>query len=96
MGAHRGMSCLACYWGLMLALIALGIMNPVWMGVIALFLFVEKIMPSGARFARLAGGLRDSRGRVSLSSYSKRWRANPSSPPHPPAMFGCPAGYPSS
>lgn len=41
MGAHHGLYCLGGCWGLMLALIALGLMNPVWMGAIALLIFRE-------------------------------------------------------
>ncbi len=55
MGAHHGLYCLGCCWGLTLALIALGLMNPVWMGAIALLIFVEKVTPWGARFARFIG-----------------------------------------
>jgi len=55
MGAHHGLYCLGCCWGLMLALIALGLMNPVWMGVIALLIFIEKTMSGGERFAPFIG-----------------------------------------
>lgn len=57
MGVHHGLYCLGCCWGLMLALIALGIMNPVWMGLIALLIFVEKVTPWGAHFALLTGAM---------------------------------------
>jgi len=39
----------------MLALIALGLMNPVWMGAIALLIFIEKAMPGGKHFAMFIG-----------------------------------------
>jgi predicted metal-binding membrane protein len=55
MGAHHGLYCVGCCWGLMLALIALGMMNPVWMASIALLVFVEKVVPGGDRLARFAG-----------------------------------------
>jgi predicted metal-binding membrane protein len=55
MGAHHGLYCVGCCWGLMLALIALGMMNPVWMVSIALLIFVEKVVPGGERLARFAG-----------------------------------------
>jgi predicted metal-binding membrane protein len=45
MGAHHGLFCVGCCWGLMLALIALGMMNPAWMGLVAAFIFLEKVMP---------------------------------------------------
>lgn len=57
MGVHHGLYCLGCCWGLMLALIVLGIMNPVWMGLIALLIFAEKVTAWGARFALLAGAM---------------------------------------
>lgn len=55
MGAHHGMYCVGCCWGLMLALLALGLMNPGWMVLIALIIFVEKIAPAGQRVALLTG-----------------------------------------
>lgn len=55
MGAHHGLYCLGCCWGLTLALIALGLMNPVWMLASALLIFAEKVMPWGARFAFVLG-----------------------------------------
>ncbi len=55
MGAYHGLYCVGCCWGLMLALIALGIMNPGWMSLIALLIFVEKVTPPGERLIRLIG-----------------------------------------
>lgn len=55
MGAHHGLYCVGCCWGLMLAQIALGMMNPAWMGLIALFIFVEKVTPKGELLARIIG-----------------------------------------
>jgi predicted metal-binding membrane protein len=55
MGAHHGLYCAGCCWGLMLALIALGMMNPTWMVLVALLIFVEKVAPGGERLARFAG-----------------------------------------
>lgn len=56
MGAHHGVYCIGCCWGLMLALIALGMMNLVWMVLVAVAVFVEKAVPGGARFAPVLGG----------------------------------------
>jgi predicted metal-binding membrane protein len=56
MGAHHGLYCVACCWGLMLALLALGMMSPAWMGLITLLIAVEKIAPRGEQVA-LAGGV---------------------------------------
>jgi predicted metal-binding membrane protein len=55
MGARHGLYCMGCCWGLMLALIALGMMNLVWMGLIALLIFVENVTPWGERIALLTG-----------------------------------------
>jgi predicted metal-binding membrane protein len=55
MGAHHGLYCVGCCWGLMLALLALGMMNPGWMALIALLIFAEKVTPPGERVALLIG-----------------------------------------
>ncbi len=55
MGAHHGFYCMGCCWGLMLAMIALGMMDPVWMGLIALLIFFENVSPWGERVALLSG-----------------------------------------
>ena len=55
MGAHHGLYCLGCCWGLMLALIALGMMNPIWMVLVAGAVFVEKVAPRGDRIAAIIG-----------------------------------------
>lgn len=55
MGAYHGLYCLGCCWGLTLALIALGMMNPLWMLASALVILAEKVAPWGARFAPVIG-----------------------------------------
>jgi predicted metal-binding membrane protein len=55
MGGQHGLYCLGCCWGLMLALLALGLMNPAWMGLIALLITIEKIAPHGERVALASG-----------------------------------------
>lgn len=55
MGAYHGLYCLGCCWGLTLALIALGMMNPLWMLASALVILAEKAAPWGARFAPVIG-----------------------------------------
>ena len=46
MGAHHGMYCVLCCWGLMLVMFAVGVMNMLWMVIIALFVLLEKtILP---------------------------------------------------
>ena len=45
MGVVHGLWCVACCWGLMAALVALGLMNVGWMAVVALVIAVEKLVP---------------------------------------------------
>ena len=42
MGLHHGMYCVLCCWGLMLVMFAVGVMNMLWMVVIASFVLLEK------------------------------------------------------
>lgn len=57
MGAHHGAYCVGCCWGLMLVLVALGVMHVGWMATAAAVIFVEKLLPHGALFGRILGGL---------------------------------------
>lgn len=57
MGAYHGLYCVGCCWGLMLALLALGMMNPVWMGLIAVLIAIEKVAPQGDRIALFSGAI---------------------------------------
>ena len=45
MGVVHGLWCVGCCWGLMAALVALGLMNVGWMAVVALVIAVEKLVP---------------------------------------------------
>ncbi len=45
MGAVHGAWCVGCCWGLMAALVALGLMSLGWMAVVALLIAVEKLVP---------------------------------------------------
>jgi predicted metal-binding membrane protein len=54
-GAYHGLYCLGCCWGLTLALITLGMMNPLWMLASALVILAETVAPWGARFAPVIG-----------------------------------------
>lgn len=56
MGAHHGAYCIGCCWGFMVALIALGMMNLVWMVLVAVAVFAEKAAPGGPRLAAVIGG----------------------------------------
>jgi len=55
MGLRHGAYCVACCWALMVLSFALGVMNLWWMGLLTLFLCLEKIAPHGARISRLSG-----------------------------------------
>ena len=55
MGLHHGTYCIGCCWGLMLVLIAVGLMNLAAMGVLALVIFVEKVSRRGFLISRLVG-----------------------------------------
>jgi predicted metal-binding membrane protein len=56
-GAHHGLFCLGCCWGLMLLMIAFGVMNLLAMVVLAAVIGIEKQWRYGERFARLAGAV---------------------------------------
>ncbi len=45
MGGAQGLWCVGCCWGLMAALVALGVMNLGWMALFALLIAVEKLVP---------------------------------------------------
>ncbi|MGH7558541.1 MAG: DUF2182 domain-containing protein [Gemmatimonadota bacterium] len=55
LGVLHGVDCLGCCLGLMLALVALGMMNVAWMFTAAVIIFVEKSLPGGHRVARPLG-----------------------------------------
>ena len=55
MGAWHGTFCLGCCWALMLLLFTAGVMNLLWVALIAGFVIVEKLLPAGAVAGRLAG-----------------------------------------
>jgi predicted metal-binding membrane protein len=58
LGLREGVSCLGCCWALMCLLFVGGLMNPFWMVAIALWVFVEKILPQDDRVSFLgAAGL---------------------------------------
>jgi predicted metal-binding membrane protein len=47
MGAEHGLFCVGCCWMLMLLLFVAGVMNLIWVALIAAFAFVEKLLPAG-------------------------------------------------
>jgi predicted metal-binding membrane protein len=54
-GSHHGFFCLGCCWGLMLLMIAFGVMNLFAMVVLAGVIAIEKQWRHGERFAQAAG-----------------------------------------
>jgi predicted metal-binding membrane protein len=55
LGVEHGAYCVGCCWGLMAVLVVAGAMNLIWVVLIALIVFVEKLMPFGERGAQLTG-----------------------------------------
>ena len=56
MGVRHGLFCLGCCWSVMLLLFVLGVMNVLWIAVLAAFVLLEKMLPN-PRWFSLAGGL---------------------------------------
>ena len=54
-GAHHGLVCVGCCWGMMLALLAVGMMNVPAMVVLALLITLEKQWRHGETLAKVAG-----------------------------------------
>jgi predicted metal-binding membrane protein len=54
-GAYHGAYCVGCCWSLMVALIALGVMNLWWMVALTLVITLEKVWRHGRRVALAAG-----------------------------------------
>ncbi len=57
MGLKHGSYCVGCCWFLMALLFVAGVMNLLWVAVIAAFILAEKVLPWGNLVSRLAGGI---------------------------------------
>ena len=57
MGLRHGAFCVGCCWALMALLFAVGVMNLLWVAVIAAFVLVEKVVPAGRVLSVAAGAL---------------------------------------
>jgi predicted metal-binding membrane protein len=57
MGLGHGAFCLGCCWALMGVLFVVGVMNLAWVGILAVFILVEKVGSTGVRVARLGGAV---------------------------------------
>ncbi|MFL5472179.1 MAG: DUF2182 domain-containing protein [Gemmatimonadales bacterium] len=57
MGVEHGTYCVGCCWALMALLFVAGVMNLLWVALIAGFVLVEKLLAGGRLFRRISGGL---------------------------------------
>jgi predicted metal-binding membrane protein len=55
MGLRHGAYCVGCCWALMALLFVVGVMNLLWIAVIALFVMAEKILPRGELLGHIGG-----------------------------------------
>ena len=56
-GLHHGATCAGCCWGLMIVLVAVGVMNVAVMAALAVVIFAEKLWRHGKRFGQAFGVL---------------------------------------
>jgi predicted metal-binding membrane protein len=54
-GMYHGVYCVGCCWGLMVVLIAVGVMNLAWMAVLTVVIFLEKTWKYGPVLSRITG-----------------------------------------
>src|SRR5205814_1379378 len=54
-GTHHGLYCVGCCWGLMVVLVAVGVMNVAAMVGLAAVIFLEKLWKRGVLFSHLVG-----------------------------------------
>ena len=55
MGVAHGAFCVGCCWALMLLLFTVGVMNLLWVAVLAVFVLVQKVLPYGRVTTTVAG-----------------------------------------
>jgi predicted metal-binding membrane protein len=55
LGLRHGLYCIGCCWALMVLLFVGGVMNLLWIAVLAILVLAEKIIPFGRLVARIAG-----------------------------------------
>jgi predicted metal-binding membrane protein len=55
LGLLHGSYCIGCCWVLMALLFVVGVMNVLWIALLALLVLLEKLMPRGRWIARIAG-----------------------------------------
>jgi predicted metal-binding membrane protein len=57
MGCRHGIQCIGCCWALMALLFVFGVMNLLWVAVLAIFVLVEKLSPAGVLVGRVGAVL---------------------------------------
>ena len=55
LGIEHGLYCLGCCWALMALFVGVGAMSLVWAAGIAAVVLIEKVLPRGIAFGRIAG-----------------------------------------
>ena len=55
MGLHHGSLCLRCCWAVMILLFVLGVMNLIWVAVLAIFVLAEKLSRRGEAISVIGG-----------------------------------------
>lgn len=55
MGIHHGAFCVGCCWAIMALLFVGGVMNLLWVAIIAIFVLLEKVLRAGPLIGRLTG-----------------------------------------
>jgi predicted metal-binding membrane protein len=55
LGLRHGIYCIGCCWALMALLFVGGVMNVLWIAVLAILILLEKVTPFGRWVARAAG-----------------------------------------
>jgi predicted metal-binding membrane protein len=57
MGIDHGAYCVGCCWGLMLVMFVMGLMSLVWMGLLTVVIFLEKVTRHGPLLSKVIGGV---------------------------------------
>jgi predicted metal-binding membrane protein len=55
MGLKHGALCIGCCWMIMALLFVAGVMNLIWIAALSVFVLIEKAVPRGELFAKVAG-----------------------------------------
>ncbi len=55
MGIRNGIYCVTCCWAIMILLFVVGVMNLLWVAIIAVFVLVEKVTSEGPWVSRISG-----------------------------------------